>query len=110
MFDMGCFPELGIARDLARIFARVEYAAWQSFRESDDSAYIALTLPRVLARLPYGAKFKPVNEFSFEEFADSDDHDKHLWMSAAWVYAARVTDAFARYGWFARIRGGGRRR
>jgi type VI secretion system protein ImpC len=64
-----------------------------------------LTLPHVLARLPYGEKFKRVDEFDFEEMVDGTDHDKYLWMNAAWAYATRITDAFAKYGWVARTRG-----
>jgi type VI secretion system protein ImpC len=62
-------------------------------------------MPHVLARLPYGANFKKVDEFNFEEFVDGKDHDKYLWMNAAWAYAARITDAVAKYGWMARTRG-----
>jgi type VI secretion system protein ImpC len=66
---------------------------------------VGLTLPHVLARLPYGENFKKVDEFNFEEFVDGKDHDKYLWMNAAWAYATRITDAFSKYGWFARSRG-----
>jgi type VI secretion system protein ImpC len=55
--------------------------------------------------LPYGAHFKCVEEFNFEEFVDGEDRDKYLWMSAAWTYAERITAAFAKYGWVAAIRG-----
>ena len=105
LLNMDSFTELANPRDLAKIFQSVEYAPWQSFRESEDSRYVALTLPRVLARLPYGEDFKRVEEFNFEEFVDSKDHSKYLWMNSAWAYAARVTDAFAKWGWLARTRG-----
>jgi type VI secretion system protein ImpC len=105
MFNMDSFSELANPRDMAKIFDSVEYAAWKSFRESEDSRYVALTMPRVLGRLPYGSNFKKVEEFNFEESVDGKNHDKYLWMSAAWAYAARVTDAFAKDGWFARTRG-----
>jgi type VI secretion system protein ImpC len=105
MFGIERFTELTAPRDLAKIFSSVEYAAWKSFRESEDSRYVALTLPHVLARLPYGENFKRIDEFNFEEFVDGKDHDKYLWMNAAWPYAARITDAFAKYGWMARTRG-----
>jgi type VI secretion system protein ImpC len=111
MFGFDRFTELANPRDLAKIFQSVEYAAWKSFRESEDSRYVALTLPHVLSRLPYGQDFKRVAEFNFEEFVDGKDHDKYLWMGAAWAYAARVTDAFAKDGWFARtvgVEGGGK--
>ena len=99
------FAELATPRDLAKIFEGVEYASWKSFRESEDSRYVALTLPHVLGRLPYGKDFAKVDEFNFEEFVDGKDHDKYLWMNAAWAYAARITDAFSKYGWMAHTRG-----
>jgi len=104
-FNMDRYSELANPRDLAKIFTGPDYAAWQSFRESEDSRYVALTCPRVLAREVYGEKFKPVAEFNFEENADGVDHDKYLWMNAAWTYAARITDAFDKHGWVARSRG-----
>ncbi|MDZ4820081.1 MAG: type VI secretion system contractile sheath large subunit [Planctomycetota bacterium] len=105
MFNFERFTELGNPRDLAKIFDSVEYAAWKSFRESEDSRFVGLTLPHVLGRLPYGQDFKPVEEFNFEEFVDGKEHDKYLWMNAAWAYAARMTDTFAKNGWFAASRG-----
>lgn len=105
LFNMKSFTELSAPRDLAKIFEGAEYASWKSFRESEDSRYVALTMPNVLGRLPYGPDFTPVEEFNFEEFVDGKDHSKYLWMSAAWAYAARVTDAFAKYGWYAKTRG-----
>lgn len=105
LLNLDSFTELANPRDLAKIFQSVEYASWQSFRESEDARYMALTLPRVLARLPYGENFTRVEKFNFEEFVDGKDHSKYLWMSSAWAYAARVTDAFAKWGWLARTRG-----
>ncbi len=105
MFNFDSFTELANPRDLAKIFDSVEYAAWKSFRESEDSRFVGLTMPKVLGRLPYGAEFKRVEEFNFEEFVDGKDHDKYLWMNAAWTYATRVADAYSKWGWFARTRG-----
>ena len=85
MFNMERFDEMPKPRDLAKIFESVEYASWKSFRASEDSRYVALTLPRVLARLPYGENFKRVYEFNFEESVDGQDHDKYLWMNASWA-------------------------
>ncbi len=105
LFNFDSFTELANPRDLAKIFEAVEYAPWKSFRESEDSRYVALTMPRVLARLPYGEDFKRVDEFNFEEEVDGKEHNKYSWMNAAWAYATRITDAFAKYGWMARTRG-----
>jgi type VI secretion system protein ImpC len=105
LFNMDSYTELANPRDLAKIFEAVEYAPWRSFRQSEDSRYVALTLPRVLARLPYGQDFKRVTEFNFEEEVDGKEHNNYAWMGAAWAYAARITDAFAQWGWMARTRG-----
>ncbi|MFM7594098.1 MAG: type VI secretion system contractile sheath large subunit, partial [Isosphaeraceae bacterium] len=105
LLNMDSYQDLSSPRDLSKIFDAVEYAAWKSFRESEDSRYVALTLPRVLGRLPYGANFKKVDEFNFEESVSGKDHSKYLWMNSAWAYATRITDAFSKYGWFARTRG-----
>ena len=103
MFGLDGFTELGRPRDLAKIFDTVEYAKWKSFRESEDSRYVVLTMPRTLARLPYGADTTPVEAFDYEETVD--DHSKYLWTNAAYAYGARLTDAFAKYGWCSAIRG-----
>jgi len=105
MFNMDSYAELSGPRDLAKIFSSVDYASWKSFRESEDSRYVAMAMPRVLARLPYGGKFKRVDEFDYEENVDGTNHDKYQWMSASWAYASRITDCMAKYGWMARTRG-----
>lgn len=105
LFSMNRFSELSNPRDLAKIFDTPEYAGWNSFRESEDSRYVALCMPRVLGRLPYGSDSKPISEFNYEEGVDGRDHDKYLWMGAAWAYAQRVTNAFRQDGWFSRTRG-----
>ncbi len=105
MVNMERWDELSKPRDLAKIFESVEFAPWKSFRDSEDSRYVALAMPRVLARLPYGEKFKSISEFRFEEDVDGKNHDKYLWMNAAWAYASRITDAVAKWGWMARTRG-----
>lgn len=105
LLNLTSFTELPNPRDLAKIFESAAHASWRSFRDSEDSRYVALCLPRVLGRLPYGKDFKSVEEFDFEEFVDGRDHGKYLWMNAAWAYAVRVTSAFSKYGWFAKVRG-----
>ena len=105
LFGLETFADIGKPRDLAKIFDTVEYAKWKSFRESEDSRYVGLVLPHVLGRLPYGRDNVPVEEFDFEENVDGSNHDKYLWTNASYAYAARLTDAFAQFGWLAAIRG-----
>jgi type VI secretion system protein ImpC len=105
LLNMETWQELSNPRDLAKIFGTPEYAAWKSLRESEDARYLGLTMPRVLARMPYGAKTSPVEEFNFEEDTSGADHTKYVWTNAAYSMATNVTRSFKMYGWCARIRG-----
>jgi len=105
LFDMDGFTDLGKPRDLAKIFESTVLVKWRSFRASEDSRYVALTVPHILMRLPYGKDFIPVEEFDFEEDVTGKDHSKYLWGNSAYALAARITDAFAKYKWCAAIRG-----
>jgi type VI secretion system protein ImpC len=105
MFNWDSFNELSAPRDLAKGFQSVEYAKWKSFRDSEDSRYVALALPHILMRLPYGKANVPVESFNYEEEVDGTDHSKYLWGNAAYALGARLTDAFAQYHWCAAIRG-----
>ncbi len=105
LFQMESWQELNDRRDLTKIFGTPEYAAWRSLRESEDSRYLGLCLPRYLARLPYGAKTDPVEEFDFEEVTDGGDHSKYCWANAAYTMATNITRSFKQYGWCTSIRG-----
>ena len=105
MFDMAEFTDLGVPRDMSKIFESAEMTSWRGFRESEDSRYVALVLPRYAARLPYGAKTNPVESFSFEENVDGKDHSKYLWSNSAYQLGLRITDAYAKHSWTTAIRG-----
>lgn len=102
---MDSWQELSNPRDLTKIFQTAEYAAWRSLRDSEDSKYIGLAMPRFLSRLPYGAKTSPVEEFAFEEDTEGADHGKYVWTNSAFAMGVNITRAFKLYGWCARIRG-----
>ncbi|MBZ5584430.1 MAG: type VI secretion system contractile sheath large subunit [Acidobacteriia bacterium] len=105
LFNFENYTELAGPRDLEKIFDNEAYLKWNMFRKSDDARYIGLCLPHVLMRLPYGKDTTPVEEFDYEENVDGRDHSKYLWGNAAYAFAARLTDAFARHEWCAAIRG-----
>jgi type VI secretion system protein ImpC len=102
---MDSWTELTNPRDLGKIFDTPDYAAWKSLRDSPDSRYMGLCLPRVLSRLPYGAKSEPVEEFAFEEETDGHKGEKYAWMSAAYAMAVNINRAYKEWGWCTRIRG-----
>ncbi|MGC8477544.1 MAG: type VI secretion system contractile sheath large subunit, partial [Acetobacteraceae bacterium] len=105
VMGMDSWNELANPRDLTKIFGTPEYAAWRSLRESEDSRYIGLAMPRFLSRLPYGAKTDPVDEFHFEEDVEGADSSKFCWANAAYAMATNITRSFKLYGWCSRIRG-----
>ena len=105
MLNLDSYTQIGNPRDLGKIFDTSEYAKWKSFRMSEDSRYVGLCLPHILMRLPYGKNGASVEGFNYEEAVDGSDHSKYLWGNAAFAMGARLTNAFAHYGWCAAIRG-----
>ncbi len=112
LFGFKSWTELGKPRDLEKIFDSPEYIQWKSFRESEDSRWVVMAMPRVLSRLPYGKNTKTVEEFAFEEVELTAQgkgkvipHDQYCWMNCAYVLATRMTDSFSKYGWCTSIRG-----
>jgi type VI secretion system protein ImpC len=104
-FGLKTIDELPGIPDIASLFEQSEYAKWNAFRESEDSRYVGLTLPKFLLRLPYGKDTTPVKDFDFEENVTGADHDKYLWGNAAFAFATRLTDSFSKNGWCVNIRG-----
>ena len=105
LFGWDEFSDMTEVRDVSKIFDRTEYMKWRSFRESEDSRYVGLTLPRVLGREPYGAATRPIETFNFEEDVTGKDHKKYLWTNAAYAMGTRLTEAFSMHGWCVAIRG-----
>ena len=113
LFGFDNWEELTKPRDLEKVFESLEYTKWRSFRDSDDSRFVSLTMPRFLSRLPYGAASKPVEEFNYEEFevepkdgrSLSTDNSDYCWSNAAYAMATNMTKAFAQYGFCTAIRG-----
>src|SRR5260370_18154477 len=105
LFNLQSYTSLEAPRDLAKIFDTTEYAKWKSFRQSEDSRYVGMCLPRTLGRLPYGKDTKPVEGFAYEERVDGTDHSKYLWMNAAYSLGTRLTNSFSKFGMCVAMRG-----
>ncbi|PSU34134.1 type VI secretion system contractile sheath large subunit [Photobacterium lutimaris] len=113
LFGFDEWTELSKPRDLDKVFESLEYTKWRSFRESEDSRFVTLTMPRVLARLPYGEATAPTEAFRYEEFnvdpasglAINANHDDYCWMNSSYVLGTKLTDAFSKYGFCTAIRG-----
>lgn len=104
-FGKETMEEVAAIKDIANYFDRAEYTKWNSFRDTDDSRYIGLTLPRVLARLPYGPETVPVRSFNYVEEVKGPDHERYLWANASYAFAANMVQSFIRNGWCVQIRG-----
>lgn len=105
LFDLQDYFSLSQPRDLSKIFESAELIKWRSFRDSEDSRYVSLTLPKVLLRLPFGPETVVVDEFKFTEEVDGTDASRYLWGNPAFILAQRITNAFSKFGWLAAIRG-----
>ncbi|RVT84128.1 type VI secretion system contractile sheath large subunit [Rhodobacteraceae bacterium CCMM004] len=105
LMNFESWQELTNPRDLTKISSTPEYAAWRSLRDSEDSKYLGLAMPRFLGRQPYGAKGDPVEEFDFEEDTAGADSSKFTWVNAAYAMATNINRSFKEYGWCSRIRG-----
>ncbi len=103
-FDLDTFEGLPNLKDLKSIFEGPKYAKWNSFRESEDSRYIGLTVPRFLLRPPYDAVENPVKVFNYQENV-SNNHENYLWGNTSFTLASRLTDSFAKFRWCPNIIG-----
>ncbi|UXY17239.1 type VI secretion system contractile sheath large subunit [Chitiniphilus purpureus] len=115
LFGLPSYDMLAKPRDLAKIFEGADLGNWRDFRQLEDSRYVALVLPHVLLRLPYGPDSQPADGIDFREDVfvsgsgeagtSQQDNRKFLWGNAAYALAERITNAFAVYNWTAAIRG-----
>lgn len=104
-FMKSSMEEVAAIKDIGNYFDRAEYIKWKSFRETDDSRYLGLAMPRVLGRLPYGPDTVPVRSFNYVEQVKGPDHDKYLWTNASFAFAANMVKSFINNGWCVQIRG-----
>jgi len=105
LMQFDSWQELANPRDLTKITSTPEYAAWNSLRNSEDSKYLGLTMPRFLGRQPYGANSNPVEEFAFEENTGNAESANFAWVNAAYGMATNINRSFKEFGWCSRIRG-----
>jgi type VI secretion system protein ImpC len=72
---------------------------WAALRASPWARWIGLALPRVLLRLPYGARTDATELFAFEELEPGREHDSYLWGNPAFTCAELLAEAFLTSGW-----------
>ena len=104
-FGKETMEEVAAIQDITDYFDRAEFIKWRSFRDTDDARYVGLTMPRVLGRLPYCPDMTPVHGFSYQEDVKGPKHDRYLWISASFAFAANMVRSFMQNGWCVQIRG-----
>jgi len=106
MFDIDSYKDLHKPRDLDALFNSPGFGQWTQFRETEDSKYVALGLPKVIMRSAYGGKNGiPVKEFNFEESINPRKHEDYLWGSPSFSMAQRMVESYRTFGWFSNIQG-----
>ena len=108
-FGLESFTGLPDLKDLKDHFEGPQFAKWQSFRQSEDSRYVALTVPRFLLRTPYDPEENPVKSFAYKETV-ANSHEHYLWGNTAYAFGTKLTDSFAKYRWCPNIIGAAERR
>lgn len=103
-FGKSNIDELPKINDLSSYMEKAEFIRWNAFRETEDSRYVGLTLPRFLLRLPYGDS-NPVRSFNYKEDSGGENAERYLWGNAAFAFAANMARSFKENGWAVNIRG-----
>ena len=107
-FRLTCARHRAIYVDTLRGLGITDDAEMERIRRR----FVSLVMPRTLARLPYGAATKAIDEFNYEEAPQDEagaakamNHNDYCWMNAAYAMGARLTNAFSQYGFCTAIRG-----
>jgi type VI secretion system protein ImpC len=103
LFDIDSYEDLHVPKELEKLFDSPELASYKSFRESEDSKYVALVLPKYMSRIPYGNKTDPIEGINYEE--KIEHHTDFLWSNSCYVYAQKIAESFSNNGWFTSIIG-----
>jgi type VI secretion system ImpC/EvpB family protein len=105
MFELEEFGQLEVVRDLEQTLSTPNFLRWRSLRDSEDSRFVGLAVPRVLIRKPYADDGTRIDRFRFIEDVSGPDRSKYLWTSAAYALGETVIRAYSESGWLAGIRG-----
>ena len=91
IFRLRSFDGMPMMTDLDALTDDPSFVRWRSLRESDDSRYLGLVLPRFLLRTPYEER----DTLTFRFVETRDAHESYLWGSATFPFAVRLADSFA---------------
>ncbi|WP_300671463.1 type VI secretion system contractile sheath large subunit [Desulfoluna sp.] len=104
-FGCDSIEELSAIKDLEGLMNHPKYGSWSKLRDSEEAAYLGLTLPRYVLRLPYDPETNPCRGISFEEEVQGDRDSSYLWGSASLLFAQNMVRSFGQSGWCQYLRG-----
>lgn len=105
-FGCNSIEELAAVKDLEGLVSRPTYSSWNALRLTEEAAYLGLTLPRYVLRLPYDPVTNPVgNGFEFKESVRGDVDGEYLWGNASILMAKNMIRSFTNSGWCQYLRG-----
>ncbi len=104
-FGCDSIEELSAIKDLEGLMNHPKYGDWDKLRDSEQAAYIGLTLPRYITRRPYDPDTNPCREVVFRETVRGNNDEDYVWGSASMVFAQNMVRSFAQTGWCQYLRG-----
>ncbi len=104
-FGCDSIEELSAIKDLEGLMNHPKYGSWNKLRDSEVAAYIGLTLPRYVLRLPYDPEINPCGDLNFREEVQGDQNEDFLWGTSAALLAQNMVKSFVQSGWCQYLRG-----
>ena len=103
----GCetMTEVNQLRDITGLFNTPRYSAWNALRDTEEAAYVGLTMPRYMARAPYDPMYNPADGVNFSEKVRGDNEADYVWASSAMLFARNLVRSFETSGWCQHLRG-----
>ena len=103
VLEVDRFSDLEGVRDVVAPLRGPDHLRWRGLSGRADMRFMAVTLPRLLARRPWTDEADRVDRFRYSEYAPTAD--TRVWMSAGYAFAACAIRAFAEHNWPADVRG-----
>src|SRR5215213_9188097 len=99
MFGISNFSALNDDSRFSILEDSKEYKLWSALRSTTEASYIGLSPMKILIRMPYGEASDSTETFSFEEFMEANDYEKHLWINPCFAIVLLLAQSYSFYGW-----------
>lgn len=103
LLDLNSFADIAGVSDPTSPLRDAAHQRFRGIGAMEESRFLALTLPRILARSPWGDDPARLDGFRYREYAP--DAANRVWMSAGFAFASVAVRAYTDFGWPADVRG-----